>query len=311
MMYAFLSAQPKIMNALQGSVETHLSALQAVHAELEQRFSELQQQHQSDAAAATSRQATLQSELQGLTEVHVSVLNQLSEATAEVNELGDVAQDYSQLSAQFANLQAAHVNLHGSKEVLDAEHALLLTKADSLTRTVADSEATSAELNFKLTALQCESEALRQHLAESGTANAELNSNLTALQCESGSLSHSLADSEAANAELSSKLTALQSQADGNIADLEAELATVSEQCSAAQQASKQLHEEVSKARAAAQELADAKEVCEVNTCAFLLHTSSVCVQQCFVFEQWTPHQYSLQHQPCSHAVLLSVNLKG
>ncbi len=222
------------MPVLQVDLEADLSSSQAVHKELDQRFADLQQQHQSDAAAATSRQATLQSELQQLTEVHVSVLNQLSDATAEVNELGDLAQDHSQLTAEFANLQSAHERLQASKEAVDAEHALLQARVDLLHQALADSEAAAAELSSKLTALQGEYHAVSQGLA----------------------------DSEAANSELSSKLTKLQSESASSIADLEAELEDVTWQRLDAQQSKQQLGEELSVAQAQLQQLADAKQVC-------------------------------------------------
>lgn len=221
---------------MQDTLNREVSSLQATHAGLVQRFGDLQQQHQSDAAAATARQATLQSELQALTEVHVSVLNQLSEATAEVNELGDLAQDHSQLTADWANLQAAHERLQACKEVADTEHALLQTRADSVTQSLADSEA----------------------------ANAELSSKITSLQAESDLLSQNLADSDAASAQLSKKLTELQSEADSSIAKLEAEVAVASQQHSDTQQSCEQLSHELLQARAECCKLADLSQVCSL-----------------------------------------------
>ena len=116
---------------MQGALQAELTTLQAQHSQLIVSHAELHQQHQAEAAAAVARQATLQTELQELTEVHVSVLNQLSEATAEVNELGDLAQDHTQLRANFANLELAHTQLQECKAALDSEQALLQSKAEA------------------------------------------------------------------------------------------------------------------------------------------------------------------------------------
>ncbi len=218
---------------LQDALDSEVNSLQAAHAELEQRFADLQQQHQSDVAAAAARQATLQSELQGLTEVHVSVLNQLSEATAEVNELGDLAQEHSQLTADLANLRAAHERLQASKEEVDAEHAELQTRAETLTHSLADSKSAHAELSFTLTTLRAGLDSTSQHLA----------------------------GSEAANAELSSKLSTMQSEAETSLARLEDQLAGVSRQHSDAQQSCQQLHDQLLQAKTDCDSLADARQV--------------------------------------------------
>jgi len=218
---------------LQDLLDSEVNSLRAVHAELDQRFADLQQQHQSDGAAAATRQATLQSELQGLTEVHVSVLNQLSEATAEVNELGDLAQEHAQLTADLVNLQAAHERLQASKEEVDAEHAELQTRAASVTQSLVDSRSAHAELSFTLTTLQAGLDSTSQHLA----------------------------DSEAANAELSCKVTTLQSEAETSLAQLEDQLAGVSQQHSDAQQSYQQLHDQLLQAKAECDELAETRQV--------------------------------------------------
>lgn len=224
------------MNAcivLQDSLNSEVNSLRAAHAELDQRFADLQQQHQLDGAAAAARQATLQSELQGLTEVHVSVLNQLSEATAEVNELGDLAQEHSQLTADLANLRAAHEMLQAGKEEAHAEHAELQTRAAFLT----------------------------QSLADSTSANAELNFTLTTLRAGLDSTSQNLADSEAANAELRCKLSTLQSEAETSLAHLEDQLASVSRQHADAQQSCQQLHDQIAQARAELYNLVETRQV--------------------------------------------------
>ncbi len=228
------------MNAclvLQDSLNSEANSLQDAHAELDQRFADLQQQHQSDVAAAAARQATLQSELQGLTEVHVSVLNQLSEATAEVNELGDLAQEHSQLTADLANLRAAHERLQASKQEADAEHAELQTRAETLTQSLADSKSAHAELSFTLTTLRAGLDSTSQHLA----------------------------DSEAANAELSCKLSTLQSEAETSLAHLKDQLADMSRQHSDAQQSCQQLHNQLLQAKTDCDSLADARQVSSLH----------------------------------------------
>ena len=220
-------------NVLQDSLNSEANSLRAVHAELDQRFADLQQQHQSEVAAAAARQATLQSELQGLTEVHVSVLNQLSEATAEVNELGDLAQDHSQVTADLANLQAAYERLQASKQEADAEHAELQIRAETLTQTLAESESAHAELSFTLTTLRAGLDSTSQHLA----------------------------DSEAANAELSCKMSTLQSEADTSVIHLEDQLACTSRQHSDAQQSCQQLNDQLLQAKTDCDNLADARQV--------------------------------------------------
>lgn len=218
---------------IQDSLDSEVNSLRAAHAELDQRFADLQQQHQSDVAAAAARQATLQSELQGLTEVHVSVLNQLSEATAEVNELGDLAQEHSQLTADLANLRAAHERLQASKEEVDAEHAKLQTRTATLTQSLADSKSAHAELSFTLTTLRAGLDSTSQHLA----------------------------NSKAANAELSCKLSTLQPETDTSLVHLEDKLACVSRQHSDPHQSCQQLHDQLLQANTNCDNLAGARQV--------------------------------------------------
>ena len=254
---------------LQDSLDSEVNSLQAAHAELDQRLADVQQQHQSDVAAAAARQATLQSELQGLTEVHVSVLNQLSEATAEVNELGDVAQEHFQLTADLANLRAAHERLQASKQEADAEHAELQTRAETLTHSLADSKSAHAELSFTLTTLRAGLDSTSQHLA----------------------------DSEAANAELSCKLSTMQSEAESSLAHLEDQLAGISRQHSDAQQSCQQLNDQLLQAKTDCDNLADARQVSNLQqnpqacACASMLEA---CWHECTLSTKKTRLQCKL-----------------
>lgn len=183
----------------QVAVQQELSNLEGAKERVTEQFLDTQEQLATERAAFTSRNNSLQSDVDKLTAQHMLTLNKL-EAT----------------SARLAEVMTSHEALKTSHADLEKKHTVL---QDS-------SAATTSELQ----ALQATHAGVVQTFAEMQTQVAQLSSELSSAEFQVVDMRKALADSEAARSALDDSLTALQAESENRVAGLRQELQSVTEQ---------------------------------------------------------------------------------
>lgn len=227
----------------QAAIRQEVSGLEDVQERVTQQLLDVQEQLTSERATLTSRNNSLQSDVDKLTAQHMLTLNKLEAMSVQLQDT----------VLQHQDLKIAHTDLHSSHTALQDKSAATATELQTLqgihadvTQAAAHLQAEVAQLSAELKSEQAHTQELKVSLSESEATSVELRAALASAQTDSRDLRLALADSGAAHSELSNRLAVLQAEAESSITAVRGDLQVVTAQHAEAERLAEQLSMELS-----------------------------------------------------------------